>query len=354
VLIAMASVGVAMLVMLLWFIGSLLFHWWFQFSIRSLLVLAVVVAVLCSWLMVENQRARMQHDAVAAYERDSGQGVVYDFQLNPGDSRGFSSVPDAIRSSLEFEKSMGLAWHMSNPPEKPHAPGWLLNLLGDDFFCEVVVALPRNDAQLLLLQPLKTLRRLDFSDTNMTDSGMAALKDLRQLQWLNLRRAKVTDAGLKYLQNLPQIRFLDLGGTHVTDDGLIYLKDLRQLQRLDLGFTKVADNGLVNLQGLEQLRQLEFWGNHISDAGLERLKELKHLESLTLAFANVTDGGLSKLNDMAHLRMLCLRGTKITDAGLSQIVCLTQLQQLDIHDTQVTDKGVKKLQQALPNCKIEH
>ena len=43
VLIAVAVVGVALLVMLLWFIASLLFRWRFQFSIRSLLVLTVAV-----------------------------------------------------------------------------------------------------------------------------------------------------------------------------------------------------------------------------------------------------------------------------------------------------------------------
>jgi len=32
---------------------------------------------------------------------------------------------------------------------------------------------------------------------------------------------------------------------------------------------------------------------------------------------------------------------------------LTQLRTLDLSDTKVTDQGVKKLQQALPNCKIE-
>jgi hypothetical protein len=44
VLIAAAVVGMAFLVMLLWFVASLLLRWRFQFSIRSLL-LVVVVAV---------------------------------------------------------------------------------------------------------------------------------------------------------------------------------------------------------------------------------------------------------------------------------------------------------------------
>ena len=53
VLTALAVVGAAFMGMLLWFFVSLLFRWRFQFSIWSLLVLAVVVAVPCSWLAVE-------------------------------------------------------------------------------------------------------------------------------------------------------------------------------------------------------------------------------------------------------------------------------------------------------------
>ena len=45
VLIAVASVVVAMLLMFLWFLAALVFRWRYQFSIRSLLVLTVVVAV---------------------------------------------------------------------------------------------------------------------------------------------------------------------------------------------------------------------------------------------------------------------------------------------------------------------
>ncbi len=44
VLIGVAVVGAAFLLMLLWFIASLLFRWRFQFSIRSLLVLTIADA----------------------------------------------------------------------------------------------------------------------------------------------------------------------------------------------------------------------------------------------------------------------------------------------------------------------
>ena len=49
-----------------------------------------------------------------------------------------------------------------------------------------------------------------------------------------------------------------------------------------------------------------------------------------------------------------LNGTEVTDAGLVHLKGLTQLQTLGLSFTKVIDEGIKKLQEALPNCKIEH
>ncbi|NLE37776.1 MAG: hypothetical protein GX621_07105 [Pirellulaceae bacterium] len=53
------------------------------------------------------------------------------------------------------------------------------------------------------------------------------------------------------------------------------------------------------------------------------------------------------------LSRLCLRGTRITDAGLEHLKGLTRLETLDLRDTPVTDEGVRRLQHALPDCRIE-
>ena len=55
-----------------------------------------------------------------------------------------------------------------------------------------------------------------------------------------------------------------------------------------------------------------------------------------------------------YVQLISLRldDTKITDAGLVYLQGLSQLQELHIANTKVTEQGVKKLQQALPNCKI--
>ena len=64
------------------------------------------------------------------------------------------------------------------------------------------------------------------------------------------------------------------------------------------------------------------------------------------------DGG--QLAPLQKLTMLSLKNcNSLGDAGLEHLQTLTNLKLLGLRDTQVTAAGVAKLQQALPNCKVE-
>ena len=53
-----------------------------------------------------------------------------------------------------------------------------------------------------------------------------------------------------------------------------------------------------------------------------------------------------------RLRTLDLSGTRVTDAGLVHLGRLSRLRMLQLTGTTVTAAGVKKLQKALPKCRI--
>ncbi len=167
VLIAVVSVDVACLVMLLWSLPALIFRWRFQFSIRSLLLLPVVVAVLCSWLATEMKQARKQRDVVEWIEKAGG-SVVYDYQ----DDR---------------------SGDLSGPP-------WLRTLLGDDLFADV--------------------KQVGLGNSAAGDAGLEHLEGLTRLTVLWLDGTKVSDAGLQHVEKLPQLRVLILRGTNVSDAGV--------------------------------------------------------------------------------------------------------------------------------------
>ena len=58
VVIVLAAVSTTVLLMLLWFTVSAIFRLRFQFSIRSLLLLAIVVAIPSNWMAAEMKKAR--------------------------------------------------------------------------------------------------------------------------------------------------------------------------------------------------------------------------------------------------------------------------------------------------------
>ena len=139
VLIAVASVGVAALMMSLWATAGLLFRWRFQFSIGSLLVLVLVVAIPCSWMAVEMKNARRQKEAVRGIMKLGGI-VSYDYQLQ----------------------------RSGNPLARAGQPGpaWLRDLLGEDFFVTVV--------------------EVNFAVRSVTDADLEHLKGLTQLHRTSL------------------------------------------------------------------------------------------------------------------------------------------------------------------------
>ena len=174
VLAAVAAVGVFFLLMLLWLLLALIFRWRFQFSIRSLLVLTLAVAIPCSWLATEMKAAKGQKAVVEEIERLGG-WVCYDYQRDPSDTT-------------------------SKPPE----PAWLRRLLGDGLFVNVTWVILYNseisDAGLEHLKGLTQLQVLFLSKTKVSDAGLERLKGWANIQWLRLNDTKVSDAGVKKLQ----------------------------------------------------------------------------------------------------------------------------------------------------------
>ena len=166
-LICMASVIAAMALMLLWFLLALFFRWRFQFSIRSLLVLTVAVAIPCSWLAVADQQARRQRELVNAL-RKLGCAVYHDYQWDRFCETGFPGQD------------------------------------GSDYF---------ND-----------IRSVNCLHHEVTNQDLESLKELNQLQVLRLAETQITDAGLEKLKGLKQLKSLNLTKTRITDAGVAKLQ----------------------------------------------------------------------------------------------------------------------------------
>ncbi len=214
VLIALAVVGATILLMLLWFVVALLFRWRFQFGIRSLLVLAVVIAIASSWLAVRLRQIRQERRAVAAIE--------------------------TLNAILVRSEGFG--------------PSWLRSLLGDDF-CGASV------------------ESVDLCGYQVVDTDLNTLTDFTQIKSLSLRCCvRVTDAGVENIAVLNQLESLSLAATRLSDAGLSHLKGFRHLKRLELDITRVTDAGLEQLTELNDLEYLGLTNTRATDKGVKRLQ----------------------------------------------------------------------------------
>ena len=109
---------------------------------------------------------------------------------------------------------------------------------------------------------------------------------------------------------------------------------------------------LVGVDIFNNVRIVNIAGTKVNDAGLESLKCLPQLQWLDLGYTQITDADLEHLQGSSQLQVLLLSETKVTDAGLKYLDGLSQLRQLSLNGTAVTAEGVRKLQQALPNCRL--
>ena len=288
-------------------------------------------------------------------------------ESKPAPIHGLTTEPnlEQAKAIAEIENLGGKVEVLHASPGKPYIRVVLVGTKATDTALASLKALPEvqllvlersnvSDAGLERLEGLTMLQGLFLSNTKVTDAGLEHLKGLKRLRGLVLSNTKVTGDGLVHLKGLPQLSTLDLSYTQLTDAGMASLRGLTRLGWLDLRGNKVTDTGLECLKGLTQLGELNLAETQVTDTGIEHLKGLTKLQHLILESTSVSDAGLEHLKGLTKLEMLDLTGSKVSDAGLKHLNGLTRLRTLRLWDTQVTDSGVNKLQQALPNCKIDY
>ena len=319
---------------------------WYQFSLRSLLVVTLILGAAGGWL---GKRLVQKHE-----ERQAIEAIV------------------TAGGDTSFEQS---------------GPRWLRIILGDNFFSEVhrVDVISGNDAVLAQLPALRDVEVLNINGSAITgpalvqcldhlkelprlrtlcfggphggmmsfgDSDLERIKDLTELESLGFWDASITDDGFKNFERMTQLKLLMVENAPITGAGLINLKRLTRLERLDLIGTNFNDAGLVYAKDMVELRQLWLARTKVTDAGLNNLRRLSHLENLLLNNTLVSDAGLVNLKNLPCLWMLQLSGTKVSDAGLADLRNLKQLKLLQVDGTSVTARAVNELRKSLPECKV--
>lgn len=222
-----------------------------------------------------------------------------------------------------------------------------------------------RDVDLEHLGKLRSLQVLVLSQTAVSDEGLRHLSDATQLFGLFLDGTQVTDKGMQHIAGLINLHVLSTPGTlsdsgvaslrpltnletlylvepHVTDQGLTCLRDATRLKRLNLASSAITDDGLKNVTSLVDLEVLHLNGTPISGEGLRHLRGLARLRELDVSHTRLNDAGLQPIGRLSGLASLHLDDTQISDAGLVHLAKLRHLQDVTFSNTRVSESAQRE------------
>ncbi|MBI1901071.1 MAG: hypothetical protein HYS13_08170 [Planctomycetia bacterium] len=169
---------------------------WLRFSLRTLLVLMLLLSVALAWLRVEMKRAQEQA-AMVRRIREMGGTVIYDHQMVYANKFYRGSAP-AYDSKKE-----------------PTGNELVRRLLGNDFLDKVVQVHFGPDSYF-------TSRGMvvSYQPSHLTDEQLAQLDNLPDLEVVVLLEPDTTDAGLMHLAKFKSLRAIRLRGAKITDEAV--------------------------------------------------------------------------------------------------------------------------------------
>ena len=235
---------------------------WYQFSLRTLIVMTIAVSVLLGLFAARLQRARKQAAAVAVIRKFGGAISYHD---------GIENYPD-------YPVSLG-----SKTPASIF-PTWAVESLGDDFFHTVMVV---------------------EVDTRKIEAATDAI-----CVWESVHA----------LDRVVDLTISERDGPSRLDVSAI--RRLSNLQSLEIADSAINDDDLAGLAELINLRHLSLLLTSIDGRGFEHLAALSRLESVSVSGSiAVSDDGVKQICKRRRLRYLGLESTSVTDTAI-QFICV--------------------------------
>ncbi|MEQ1825362.1 MAG: hypothetical protein ABL921_05425 [Pirellula sp.] len=244
------------------------------------------------------------------------------------------------------------------------------------------------------LSPLKhaaSLRRLDLRNALLTVKQLVQLRELDQLEYLDLEGNQIDGGSFaRLVSNLPNVKKFAVDSWVLGDlklpsseslQGLFstsglgaqghpnlfgssyQLKDLPKLaETLDLTkeLRSLHLENIPSIRGIstrapwprntfvQGLRNLEYFaggGPNLTDEIAQQLLDCEPMTQLTLAHSNVSHGILGQLGKLRQLKYLCLAGANVDDSVVEKWSIWKELQSLNLDQTAITDASIPKLSQ---------
>ena len=191
--------------------------------------------------------------------------------------------------------------------------------------------------------------------SRLTRADVQALAEMDLIRGLDLSNCGLDDESLMLLSKMSKVNELALNESpEITDVGAAKLASLKEIKSISLGDCSIGDETCKTLATLDKLEYAFLAHTRVSDRGVEALALLKALKHLVLSDTRLTDKGVELLAPLNSLETLQLSQCKrLTDQGLESLAKIGSLTYLEIQtNPQLTEAAVRKLQAALPKCKI--
>ena len=294
-----------------------------QWSIRTMLLGVAAAAAFCAWWVRVCKIAAEQDDIV---ERVNFDDHVYFERSGP-------KWLDVVGADWMRRRMAAVRVEVYYPEAGEELFARLARLQSLQFldiepqiYRQPFVFTPRMAAALAAMRQLRMLN-VDCQGWERDESPIAthrcivALGELTQLERLRLSIWQDDSGELANLSNLTNLKTLSLG-----IDAFEFRDDVDLLERRANGISHVLDR----LPALPRLEQLDLHGTLAGDADLGRLASFERLRSLDLSLSSVSAAGLGKLPALESLEELAIDDYQATAAAFEALLGLKRLRKVHI------------------------
>jgi hypothetical protein len=291
---------------------------WYQYSLRTLLLLMLIVCLFMSWHAVQVKRAIAQKTAVAAI-LDAGGSVTYDFQI---------------------DKQGNMIKGATGP-----GPAWLRDLLGPEYFDSVSHVSVLSVAGMDATTQLPRLKSLNVLVCGNQDDPLSHFHDVSGMEELEIV-GEVTDADVGHLRGLACLRRLSVSCSLLVYAGAGDPPAATKRKPM-------TGAGLAGLTSCPNLRELIISDSDLDPLALKRIASLSRLEKLALKTDYLRGSDIRLLRGLSALRELDLSGCSMIDnEAAPYLQKMTNLRVLRLTGTAISIGKAEQIDDALPDCRV--
>lgn len=313
---------------------------WFQFSLRSLLIVMLVLSAGFGLFVHARHKSQEQWAAANALMKMSQSGCQVGEDL---------TVVEPVKP-ITWQKRLGI-----DLPDFTEMVVSGRRKVKDEEALKYLLKLPQleriwiyrdvDDDDLKALSKFPHLKGFGVHSDFITGEGMTHFVGKEKLQDLYLSGSKLSDRGLEVVARLPGLTSLGWSAEGETSDvGISQLRNNLRLTQLELSGVVISDIGLEHLSTCENLEELSIdaTGDGLTGKGIQGLARLKKLKSLTFCKPLPSDC-LAALSNLVTLEELRLQGPVPNEEDLTGLAQMNSLKYLALRDVELKRKGLRNL-----------